>query len=158
MKKLLSGCVAAAVALATVALLLPNVARCAKDSPEGDSPKPTLVVNLTSGQDDLHAVVMAFHFAEHGLDDGREVVVFFNVASPPLACKNLDASVKFREMPPVRAMVAHLLNRGAKIVVCPLCAKITGVTAEELAPGIAMIKDRRQIFGHLHGEAVVFSY
>jgi predicted peroxiredoxin len=113
---------------------------------------------LTSGRNDLHAVVMAFHFAEHGLDDGRDVVIFFNVASPPLASKNLDKSIKFQEMPPVRAMVDHLLDRGAKMVVCPLCARITGVTAKELAPGIEMIKDRQQIFDHLHGNAVVFSY
>ena len=54
--------------------------------PAPDQPtKPTLVINLTSGIDNLHAVVMAFHFAEHGLADGREVVVFLNVKAPPLA-------------------------------------------------------------------------
>lgn len=49
--------------------------------------KPTLVINLTSGESDLHAVVMGLHFAEHGLADNREVVIFFNVKSPPLALK-----------------------------------------------------------------------
>jgi predicted peroxiredoxin len=141
-----------------VALLLTKVAQCAEDSTNATCQKPTLVINLTSGKEDLHAVVMAFHFAEHGLDDGREVVVFFNVASPPLASKNLDESVRFQEMPSVRSMIDGLLKKGAKMVVCPLCAKITGVTAEELAPGIEMIEDRGQIFDHLHSNAVVFSY
>jgi predicted peroxiredoxin len=137
---------------------VPNVARCAEEPTEAACQKPTLVINLTSGKEDLHAVVMAVHFAEHGLDDGREVVVFFNVASPPLASKDLDESVKFQDMPSVRSMIDGLLKKGAKMVVCPLCAKVTGVTAEGLVPGIDMIQDRGQIFDHLHGNAVVFSY
>jgi len=120
--------------------------------------KPTLVINLTSGENDLHAVVMGLHFAEHGLADNREVVIFFNVKSPPLAKKNLADSVRFKEMPPVKEMIAKLLQGGVKMVVCPMCAEIMGVQAEELAPGIQMVEDRKQIFDHLHVNSVVFTY
>ena len=44
------------------------------------------------------------------------------------------------------------------MVVCPMCAEITGVEAEELAPGIQMIEDRKQIFDHLHVDSVVLTY
>ena len=44
------------------------------------------------------------------------------------------------------------------MVVCPMCAEITGVEAEELVPGIQMIEDRKQIFDHLHVNSVVFTY
>jgi hypothetical protein len=74
----------------------------AQDSDPFETQKPTLVINLTSGMEDLHAVVMGLHFAEHGLADGREVVIFFNVKAPPLARKELADTVKFKEMPPVR--------------------------------------------------------
>ncbi len=130
----------------------------ADDRAAPDRQKPTLVINLTSGVEDLHAVVMGLHFAEHGLADGRQVVVFFNVKAPPLARKTLDDSVRFKEMPPVRTMVADLLKQGAKMVVCPMCAEITGVETDELTPGIEMIKDRKQIFDHLHADSVVFTY
>ena len=130
----------------------------AHDSASPDTQKPTLVINLTSGTEDLHAVAMALHFAEHGLADGREVVIFFNVKAPPLARQELDHAVRFKEMPPVREMVSGLLKQGAKMVVCPMCAGITGVEADELAPGIDMIEDRKQIFDHLHADSVVFTY
>jgi len=120
--------------------------------------KPTLVINLTSGQGDLHAVTMGLHFAEHGLADNREVVVFFNVKSPPLARKDLADSARFKEMPPIREMIAKLLQGGAKMVVCPMCAEAMGVKADELAPGIEMVKNRKQIFDHLHVNSVVFTY
>ena len=130
----------------------------AHDSVSPETQKPTLVINLTSGTEDLHAVVMGLHFAEHGLADGREVVIFFNVKAPPLARKELSDTVKFKEMPPVRAMIADLLKQGAKMVVCPMCAEITGVEADQLAPGIDMIEDRKQIFDHMHLNSVVFTY
>jgi predicted peroxiredoxin len=130
----------------------------AHDSVSPETQKPTLVINLTSGTEDLHAVVMGLHFAEHGLADGREVVIFFNVKAPPLARKELSDTVKFKEMPPVRAIIADLLKQGAKMVVCPMCAEITGVEADQLAPGIDMIEDRKQIFDHMHFNSVVFTY
>jgi predicted peroxiredoxin len=130
----------------------------AHDSDLLETQKPTLVINLTSGTEDLHAVVMGLHFAEHGLADGREVVIFFNVKAPSLARKELADTVRFKEMPPVRALIADLLKQGAKMVVCPMCAEITGVEADQLAPGIDMIEDRKQIFDHMHGNSVVFTY
>jgi hypothetical protein len=44
------------------------------------------------------------------------------------------------------------------MVVCPMCAEIMGGKASELAPGIKMIEDRKQIFDHLHASTVVFTY
>jgi predicted peroxiredoxin len=61
-------------------------------------------------------------------------------------------------MTPVREMIADLLKQGAKMVVCPMCAGITGVETDELAPGIEMIEDRKQIFDHMHADSVVFTY
>ena len=55
-------------------------------------------------------------------------------------------------------MRANLISQGATLVVCPMCAKIMGVKEAELARGIAMIKDRKQIFDHLHRDSVVFTY
>jgi predicted peroxiredoxin len=130
----------------------------------GDEPvmtsveKKTVFINLTSGKEDLHAVAMALHFAEHAIADGREAVVFFNVHSPPLANKDLDPSVRFKDSPPIREMIAGLLENGVKMVVCPFCAKLVGVTEDDLPPGIEMVKDRGQVFDHLHDKAVVFTY
>jgi predicted peroxiredoxin len=119
---------------------------------------PTLVVNLTSGEQDLHAVAMGLHFAEHGLADGRRVVLFFNVKSPPFARRNLADSVRCGDQPPIKQMIGKLLSGGVRMVVCPMCAQMTGVKAEDLVPGIDMIQDRKQIFDELHANSVVFTY
>ena len=89
---------------------------------------------------------MGLHFADHGLADNREVVIFFNMSFLPLARKGLADSIRIKDMPPINAMIATLLRSGVKMVVCPMCAQIMGVKADELVPGIEMIKDRKQIF------------
>ncbi|TWT76337.1 hypothetical protein CA13_68310 [Planctomycetes bacterium CA13] len=142
---------------AFVLLCTPSALRAEQTNTE-EGAKPTLVINLTSGPDDLHAVSMGLHFAEHGLADGREAVVFFNVKSPPLARKNLPDSVRFMDKEPVNKLITDLLEHGAKMFVCPMCAEITGVQKDELVPGIQLIEDRKQLFDHLHNNTVVFSY
>ncbi|TWU31999.1 DsrE family protein [Novipirellula artificiosorum] len=146
---------------ALLAITAAIVGTCVANADEPTTPptqKPTLVINLTSGAESLHSVMMGLHFAEHGLADGREVVIFFNVKSPPLARKTLSDDVRFEEMPSVRSTIADLLKQGAKMIVCPMCAKVTGVEADDLAPGIQLVEDRKQIFDHLHADSVVFTY
>ncbi|TWU37749.1 hypothetical protein Q31b_45380 [Novipirellula aureliae] len=130
----------------------------AADTTTLDVSKPTLVINLTSGPDDLHAVSMGLNFAGHGIADGREVVVFFNVKSPPLARKDLADSVRFQDKEPIHTLITDLLKNGAKMFVCPMCAEITEVSEDQLTPGIELIKDRKQLFDYLHSNSVVFSY
>jgi predicted peroxiredoxin len=146
------------IVLVTSGLLLGTLAIVTGESVAQRSAEPTLVINLTSGAEDLHAVTMGLHFAEHGLAAGRQVVIFFNVKAPPLARKTLDDSVRFEDKLPVREMIQELVRAGAKMVVCPMCAAITGVEPDELTAGIEMIADREQIFDHLHAQTVVFTY
>lgn len=37
-------------------------------------------------------------------------------------------------------------------------SEVGSVEADELAPGIEMIQDRKQIFDHMHTNSVVFTY
>jgi len=119
---------------------------------------PTLVINLTAGKDDVHRAAMGLHLAEHGVAAEREVVIFFNVKSPELAVKDLPDSVGLDGQASIREMVAKLVDDGATALVCPMCAEVMGVEAEQLAPGLSMVSDRMQLFDHLGPNSVVFTY
>ncbi len=133
-------------------------AEASKAPPKPAAEKPTLVINLTSGEDDLHAVMMGLHLAEHGVAAERQTVVFFNVKAPPLARKELADTVRLGDMMPVGEMIAKLQKDGVTMLVCPMCAEVMGVEADQLAEGIKMIEDRMQLFDHLHAGATVFTY
>jgi len=62
---------------------------CAGAQKTDVSTAPTLVLNITSGQDNAHALTMALELANHALDQGRQVVLFLNVrgrSSPAGTC------------------------------------------------------------------------
>jgi predicted peroxiredoxin len=122
----------------------------AKDSPD-------LVLNVTSGQEDLHAVTMALQLAGHGLNAGREVTLFLNVRAPALARKDLSDKVAFHGNPPLQKMLTDLMARGARIIVCPACATVMGVSETDLLPGVKLAT-REALFDRLGPDAVVFSY
>ena len=119
--------------------------------------KSAIVLNVTSGREDVHAVTMALQLANHALDDGRPAVLFLNVRAPDLARRDLPDSLVLHGNPPVRQMVADLIKRGAGVLVCPSCAKVMGVTPEDLIEGAAFAT-RESLFGALSPSAVVFTY
>lgn len=119
--------------------------------------KPVLVLNVVSGREDVHAVTMALQLANHALDDGREAVLFLNVRAPDLARRDLPDSLALRGNPGIRTMIADLVKRGAHVLVCPSCAKVMGVTKEDLVDGVNFAT-RESLFGRLGSSTVVFTY
>ncbi len=125
----------------------------------GDEPgdKPAIVLNVTSGREDVHAVTMALQLAGHGLDDGRPVVVFLNVRAVDFARRDLSEAIAFDGNPPVKKMISALMGRGARVLVCPHCAKALGVGEDDIIDG-AQMATRESLFGSLGAGAAVFSY
>ena len=122
-----------------------------------DETKGGLVLNITSGVDDLHAVTMALQLAGHALADGRTAVLFLNVRAPELARKDFSPTLAFRDNPPIKTMLADLVERGAKVLVCPHCMKVQGLTEADLIPSAA-VATRESLFGSLGPNTHVFSY
>ncbi len=145
--------------LMTSVIVLIGVMAGALRSAEGEkrNDKPTIVLNVTSGREDLHAVTMAFQLAGHALDDGRVAVLFLNVRAPDLARRDLPESLVFHGNPPVRRMLEELIKQGAIVLVCPSCAKVMGVTKDDLIEG-AQFATKESLFGTLGLNTAVFTY
>ncbi len=124
--------------------------------PDGAS-KPCLVLNLTSGKEDLHSVTMALQLAHHALDDGRAAVLFLNVRGAELARKDLSPALKLGSNPPVGEMLAKLIERGGTVIACPACMEVMGVKSDDLATGVQMA-NRSLLFGRLGPDTAVFTY
>jgi predicted peroxiredoxin len=120
-------------------------------------PKGALVVNLTSGQEDLHAVNMALELAGHGLDDGRQVILFLNVRAPEVGSKKLPPTCALAGKLPITDMLRKVIQRGGIVLCCPSCMKVVGIDEADLLPGIKLAT-REGLFGKLGAESVVFSY
>jgi len=123
----------------------------------GPVSKRGVLVNITAGKDDLHAVSMALGLAQHALDDGRDAAVFLNVAAPVFAAKDLPQDVQYADFPPVSKMLADFMDSGGKVYVCRHCSHVCGVEEDELIEGIS-VTGHTDLFPQLDGGTAVFSY
>lgn len=119
--------------------------------------KPGIFINITSGQEDLHAVSMALGLAKTSLEHGNKVVVFLNVHAPLFASKSLGAEVKFADFPPVRDMLAEAVSKGATVMVCGHCASVCSVMPGDLIAGVT-VSEHGGVLERLEPGMVGFSY
>jgi predicted peroxiredoxin len=118
---------------------------------------PVVVINLTSGAEDLHSAWMGLSLARMSLEEKRDVVVFLNVRGPVFASRSKGARLAYRQHPRLSATLTGLAGRGARVLVCPLCARELGITEKDLIPG-ASFATKQSLFSKLGENTVVFSY
>lgn len=111
------------LAAAAVSLL------CSSAAFAGDS--DALFINLTS--DDGHRVAMALTFGGRQMERGHHLTVFLNDRGV-LAASKANAA-HFAEQ---QAKIAQLLDSGATVIVCGMCMKHYGVTADDLMDGLTV--------------------
>ncbi len=90
-----------------------------------------LFVNLTT--DEIHRARMALLFASRQQELGRPIVVFLNDRGVLLgSTKNRD---KFKEH---QQVLAAMIDKGADVLVCPMCMEHHGVDKADLSPGLKL--------------------
>lgn len=119
--------------------------------------KQPLMVNITRGKNELHAVSMALGLAQSAIKDGRNVVVFLNVEAPVFAAKDLGDDTQFADFPPVKKMLADFVAMGGRVLVCGHCAHIVKLKQEDMIDG-AKVLAHSELFTAMTPGTVVFSY
>jgi sulfur relay (sulfurtransferase) complex TusBCD TusD component (DsrE family) len=88
-----------------------------------------LFVNLTT--DDSHRANMGISFGKNQLERGHPLTVFLNDKGVLIGSK-VNAT-KFGEH---QKMLGELLNKGAVVLICPMCMKHYGIKEADLLPGV----------------------
>jgi copper chaperone CopZ/predicted peroxiredoxin len=106
--------------------------------------KQPILVNITRGKNELHAVSMALALAQSALKDGRRAAVFLHVEAPVLAAKNMGDDVKYADFPPIKRMLADFIAAGGRVLVCGHCAHV--VKQSSSVPGGAETMPHAQVY------------
>jgi sulfur relay (sulfurtransferase) complex TusBCD TusD component (DsrE family) len=88
-----------------------------------------LFVNLTT--DDSHRANMGISFGKNQLERGHPLTVFLNDKAVFIGSR--ANSGKFGEH---QKMLGELLNKGAVVLICPMCMKHYGIKEADLLPGV----------------------
>ncbi|WP_437283378.1 DsrE family protein [Sorangium sp. So ce375] len=117
----------------------------------------TLLFNVTSGQEDVHAATMALMAASNSLDAGWSTILYFDVHAPVLASRNLSNNDALASERPAKELLAAAMSKGAKVFVCPHCMQVAGVEAEVLVEG-ANPAALQAVLDQLRGDVIFLSY
>ncbi|MCI0676645.1 MAG: DsrE family protein [Phycisphaerales bacterium] len=118
----------------------------------------TVVINVTTGPDEIMSVVTALHVAEDALDDGRHVVLFFNGRGVTVPVKRLHQDLSLGDERPLWVMLDELVGRGAEVLVARESARILNMADAEFMNGTQLGQWGGSVFCKMHGESVVFTY
>lgn len=124
-------------------------------SPGG--PAPVLVSVVSDMTSNPQAVDMAMKFAGFALDENRPVFMFFNVKGVNVPSQATADDATFQENDAVKTQLAKLIERGAKVHVCPICMKALSVKDTDLMQG-AQVTNRGALFGAIERGTCVFTY
>jgi predicted peroxiredoxin len=115
-----------------------------------------LIINLTSDATaDPHPSLMAINFATKAVESGLDVMVFMNVHGVKLASKDA-ANIAFNDQN-LHEKIAAFIDKGGKVLACPMCMEIHGVDADNLVPGIE-ISGAGIMMKKLQENPTVFTY
>lgn len=88
-----------------------------------------LFVNLIT--DDAHRADMAISFGKNQLERGHPLTLFMNDKGVLISSK--EHTDKFADH---QKKIGELINKGALVLVCPMCMKHYGVKESDLLPGL----------------------
>lgn len=89
----------------------------------------SLFINMTT--DEAHRSNMAIGFGSNQLQRGHGLTIFFNDKGVKVASK-ANAAV----YPEQQKLILALVEKGATVLVCPMCMKQYGVMEADLLPGL----------------------
>ena len=121
------------------------------------SAKQPILVNITRGKGELHAVSMALGLAQAAIKDGRSAAVFLNVQAPIFAAKDLDDDLKYEGFPPIKKMLADFITSGGRVLVCGHCAHVVKLQPVDMIDG-AKVVAQGELFTALTPGTLIFSY
>lgn len=94
-----------------------------------------IVVHLGSFTDDLHSAFMAFSLATNMQKAGASVTVFLDREGVRLADQRERGDLTWGDSGPISKAMSDFVDAGGKVVVCPHCGELAGMTAANLRPG-----------------------
>ncbi len=117
----------------TLALLALVVAVVAGTPALADDDERTFFYNITT--DDVWAAGMATGQANKALEAGHDVVLFLNVRGVYLASTSRQQDTFAATGKTPQAMIRAAMEKGAQVILCPMCMKQAGMTMDDVIEG-----------------------
>jgi predicted peroxiredoxin len=116
-----------------------------------------VLICLNHGVEDPESVLIAYLVGVESLRAGKEAVMFLTKDAIHVATPNFVKSIDIPGAPSVAELHAEYLERGGRLIACPVCVRVRGMQEAEWEPG-TQIAGVPAILEYTAGGALVFNY
>ncbi len=116
-----------------------------------------VVVNLATGLEDPERVTVAFLVGGAALDAGKRVAFFLTKEAVRLGLPGHARGVACDGCPPLERLFEQAIEKGAELLVCPICLQARGLDGAELVRN-ARVAGATPLWEWIGEGATVFSY
>jgi predicted peroxiredoxin len=116
-----------------------------------------VVVNLTTGMEDVEQVTVAFLVAGAAASQGKDVVIFLTKEAVHLAIPGVAVGIGCEGCPPLERLFAQYAAAGGRLFACPYCFNARGLDEAALAPNASVV-GATPLWEWIGEGATVFSY
>ena len=92
------------------------------------------IINAQEGANHVERATISFVLAATASKE-HEAVIFVTADAAFLAAKGGADGLVYEGMEPIVDLIAQFIGNGGKIWVCPICAKVKGITDDDLIEG-----------------------
>ena len=100
---------------------------------------PRFLAQVTHGSEDPERATLPFIVANVAASADQEAIVLLTIEGVWLATTGYADEIHHPGMPPLREVIASLLENGGEIWACSACTKPRGITDEHLIEGARII-------------------
>jgi predicted peroxiredoxin len=117
-----------------------------------------VLVCLNHGAEDAESVLLAYLVGVESLRAGKEAVMFLTKEAIHVATPGFVKSIDLPDgTPSLPDLHAEFLDKGGRLIACPVCVRVRGMMEAEWEPG-TQIAGVPSILEYTTGGALVFNY
>jgi predicted peroxiredoxin len=117
-----------------------------------------VLVCLNHGAEDAESVLLAYLVGVESLRAGKEAVMFLTKEAIHVATPGFVKTIGLPDgTPALPDLHAEFLDKGGRLIACPVCVRVRGMQDAEWEPG-TQIAGVPSILEYTTGGALVFNY
>ena len=132
-----------------------GIAKTSASEQSPSSVRDGVLVHISSSADNPQKVLMGLTLALKMADD-HDVYIYLDNAAVTLFLNN-SKSIEFAKFEASKILFTKLLDKGAKITVCPICLEVSNHNQYELMKGVSLTQ-KEDFFNFTKGRIISLDY
>ncbi len=121
-----------------------------------EPPTDGAFIHISHGTDDAHRALMGLSMANRMVEEGHEVLVYFDIKGVELVLKDSE-DLTMEPFDSSRSLLGRLEEKGVTVMACPRCLQAAGKSESDLMEGV-VLANADTFFSFTKGRILTLDY